>query len=289
MNSPFGIHTICYAPGMAASVDPAFRPFDVSANPEVNRRETAHMLNFWRQGRHRDFAVSGLLSPKFSEKTGLSGSAFIDFIRANPGYDVWFINPFPQYFYISFNIWEQGDFFHPGLCERAARVFSSAGINVDLAQFPRSTMDTLAFCNFWAATPRFWDRFMADVDALMSAAEALPQMLELAPYHLDKPAPYFPFVFERYFTTFLTRNRDIRVCPWRYSREETISACGTEIGYLFLRDWAPIIDRWDERGVYTPDQRQVFHGIQKFFGLTLTWRHLRKHAEKELGLAPAGA
>jgi hypothetical protein len=282
MDQSFGIHTICYAPGMAATVDSNFLPFDVSANPEVERREMAHMLSFWRQGHHQNYSVSGLLSPKFSEKTGLSGRAFIDFIRANPGHDVWFINPFPQYLYMSFNIWEQGEFFHPGLVKRASQIFSTAGMSIDLAAFPRGSAKTLLFSNFWAGTPKFWDRFMADVDTLTRTADSMPEMLELAPYHLDAPAPYYPFFFERYFTTFLIRNPDIKSCSWAYSFDETIRSCGTEIGYIFLRDWGPIIDRWDERGVYSPHQRQIFHGIEKFFGLILTWRHMKNQAQAEL-------
>lgn len=282
MNKSFGIHTICYAPGMAATVDPAFLPFDVSSNPEKDRREMAHMQAFWQLGLHRNFSVSGLLSPKFSEKTGLNGSTFIDFINANPDYDVWFINPFPQYLYMSFNIWEQGEFFHPGLIKRASRVFSTAGMEIDLTAFPRSTAKTLSFSNFWAGTPKFWDRFMTDVNVLMRATDSIPEMLELAPYHLDQPAPYYPFFFERYFTTFLVRNPDIKACFWEYTFDETIRSCGTEIGYLFLRDWGPIIDRWDEIGTYSPQQRQVFHGIEKFFGLILTWRLMKNQAQAEL-------
>ena len=87
-NAPIGIHTICHAAGMAAGIDPAFLPFDVSASPEPERREMTHMLTFWRQGRHRAYAVSGLLPPKFSDKARMSGQAFVDFIRDNPDLSV---------------------------------------------------------------------------------------------------------------------------------------------------------------------------------------------------------
>ena len=285
MNEPIGIHTICYAPGMAANVDPAFLPFDVSASPEVDRREIAHMLSFWRQGRHKDYAVSGLLSPRFTEKTGMSGRSFIDFIKSNPGYDVWLVNPFPQYHYISFNIWEHGEFWHPGLSDRANTLLTAAGLNLDVRTQPRSRPETLLFSNCWAGTPAFWDRFMGDIEALVMASSTLPTMLDLAPYHLDKPAPYFPFFFERYLTTFLTQNSDLRVCPMKYSFDDTIRRCGSEIGYVFLNDWGPIIDRWDQIGVYSDPQRQIFTQIQRFFGALLTWRHMKARAEAELGMA----
>src|ERR1700733_2169481 len=147
---PIGIHTICHAPGMVEAVDPAFLPFDVTAEPQAERRGTAHMLTFWRQGGHREYPGSGLLSPKFSAKTGIDGNVFTDFIASNPGYDVWFINPYPHYFYLSYNIWEHGELWYPGLCQRAAQIFAAAGINMDLAGFPRSTPGTLLFSNIWA-------------------------------------------------------------------------------------------------------------------------------------------
>src|SRR5271168_4912023 len=92
---PVGIHTICYKPGMADTIDPGFLAFDVTADPQIERRETAHMLNFWRQGLHQNYRVSGLLSPKFTSKTGFDGKTFHDFIDNNPDFDVWFVNPYP--------------------------------------------------------------------------------------------------------------------------------------------------------------------------------------------------
>jgi hypothetical protein len=277
MNGSIGIHTICYAPGMAASIDAAFRPFDASASPEAERREIAHMLAFWRQGRHREHAVSGLLSPKFGAKTRMSGTSFIDFIAANPGYDVWFVNPFPHLRYLSFNIWEQGEFWHAGLGERARKLFAAAGMEFDIAAFPRSTAETLLFSNFWAATPQFWDRFMAGVEALTKASETLPDIFDQASHYT--PTSYFPFIFERYFTTFLLLNSDVRACPWKHSFDETLQRCSSEMEYLLIREWAPMIDRWDARGAYDEDQRQIFRSLQKFCGL---FQNMKRHAEAAL-------
>ena len=282
MNSEFGIHTICYAPGMAASIDPAFLPFDVSATPEAERREIAHMLAFWRQGRHRDYAVSALLAPKFSEKTRLAGNAFVDFILANPDYDVWLVNPFPHYHYLSFNIWEHGEFFHPGLGGRANALFSAVGMDIDVTRLPRSNPATLLFSNCWAATPAFWDRFMGDVEALAAVADRTPQMFEPAPYNPNQRVAYFPFFFERYLTTFLAFNSDLRVCAWTYSLNEIVARCDSEMGSAFVKEWAPIIDRWDAAGSYSEQQRLLFRQIQAFYGSLLTWKETRRQAELHL-------
>ena len=269
-----------HAAGMAASIDPAFLLFDVSASPEPDRREMTHMLAFWRQGRHRAYAVSGLLPPKFSDKARMSGQAFVDFIRDNPGYDVWLVNPFPHYRYISFNIWEQGEFFHPGLCARANALLSAAGMDFDVTRLPRSTPATLVFSNCWAATPAFWDRFMGDIEELAKIADRTPQMFEPAPYNMTERVAYFPFFFERYLTTFLTYNSDLRVCARTYSLPEILERCDSEMGRVLVKEWAPIIDRWDAVGVYSERQRFMFRQLQGFYGELLAWEAMRQQAER---------
>jgi hypothetical protein len=261
MSEAIGIYTICYRRGMAEQVDPAFRALEVGASPEPQRREIAHMLNFWRRGGPREQAVSGLLSPKFTGKAGLSGRQFVDFIAANPGHDVWFVNPYPHELYLAFNVWEQGEFWHPGLLERAAKLFRNAGLPVELDSVPRSRPETLLFCNYWAGTPEFWDRYMADIERMAAAADHVPELFDAASY--APPATFFPFVFERYFTTFLTRHPEIRVCAWRHAQEALFPSRVRLTEEVAVRAWAPLIDRWDREGVYDEDRRQVFRAIQR--------------------------
>ena len=73
-----------------------------------------------------------------SEKTGKTGREFIDFIQANPGYDVYFINPFPQNAYYTYNVWVHGDYCHPGLMALAHRLFYLAGIPFNITGMGRN-------------------------------------------------------------------------------------------------------------------------------------------------------
>jgi len=246
---------------MVDTVDPDFLPFDVTADPQPERRETAHMLNFWRQGLHREYPVSGLLSPKFSAKTGINGKVFNAFIENNPDYDVWFINPFPHYYYLSYNIWEHGELWYPGLCARASRVFAAAGIAVDLTNFPRSTKNTLLFSNIWAGTAKFWDQFMTFVSTLSMHAEKIIDVFDEIPYENSKSV-YFPFIFERLFTTFLVMHPGIRA---RYANFQFahILDMTSQTDTLLIREWGAMIDKWDIAGIYNDDQRAIFRGIQK--------------------------
>jgi hypothetical protein len=257
-----GIHTICYAPGMAAAVDPAFLPFDVTADPQAERRETAHMLSFWRQGLHRQYRASGLLSPAFAKKTGFDGKMFNGFIDNNPDFDVWFVNPRPALFYLSYNIWEQGELCHPGLCERAAQVFKAANIEIDLGNFPRSTKGTLLFSNFWVGTARFWDLFMPFVEHISKHAEKIAGVTDQA-FYFGIRTSYWPFLFERLFTTFLLIHPEIRTRYIDFELPHILETSMSKIQTLLIREWAPMIDRWDAAGIYSEDQRSIFRGLQK--------------------------
>jgi len=265
---PIGIHTICYESGMADTIDPDFLPFDVTADPQTERRETAHMLNFWRQGLHQKYRVSGLLSPKFTKKTGFDGKTFNNFISNNPDFDVWIVNPYPASFYLSYNIWEQGECWHPGLCDRAAQVFKAANIAVDPRNFPRSTKNTLLFSNFWAGTPNFWDQFMPFVDNISTHAEKISGVSEQA-FYLRQNASYWPFLFERLFTTFLVMRPDIKVRYIKYEISHILQMSSAKIQTLLIREWAPMIDRWDMSGTYNEDQRAIFRGLQKLETLAI--------------------
>jgi hypothetical protein len=246
---------------MAGTVDPGFLPFDVTADPQPDRRESAHMLTFWRRGLHRQYQVTGLLSPKFTAKTGISGQIFNEFITDNPGYDVWFINPYPHYFYLSFNIWEHGETWYPGLRDRASKVFAAAGVMTDLNKFPRSTKRTLLFSNIWAATADFWDRFMGFVSAMSAHAETIGSVFDIVPYE-DGHAVYFPFIFERLFTTFLVMHPDIKARYANFQTAHILDMTG-KVDALLIREWGTMIDKWDSIGVYSDDQRAIFRGIQK--------------------------
>lgn len=257
---------------MADTIDPDFLPFDVTADPQIERREMAHMLSFWRQGLHQKYRVSGLFSPKFTQKTSFDGKLFTSFIQNNPDYDVWFINPYPAAFYLSYNIWEQGECWHPGLCDRAAQVFAAANIALDPRNFPRSTKRSLLFSNFWAGTPYFWDQFMPFVDHISTHAEKIPAIFDRA-FYVGQNVCYWPFLFERLFTTFLIMRPDIRVRYIKFEIPLILQMSRSKTQALMVREWAPLIDKWDIAGTYNEDQRATFRNLQKLEALSILDNH----------------
>jgi len=205
------IYEPLYRPGQTL-VEHAFKPLLITDNSRSAWREFAILVDMYRRGLHRQHRFTGLFSPKFGLKTGLSGAQFISFVQANADAEVCFVNPFPQLAYISFNVWMQGENAHPGLTARAQALLDACGIAMRIAEQPRHGPDLLCYCNFWVGTEQFWEDYVGGV--LVPIAE----FLETHPHstvsrdvlgetvHIP-PSPFLPFIIERLFSSYLSLTR----------------------------------------------------------------------------------
>ena len=219
--------------------EPAFRPLWTEGNAHADWREFYLLVEMYRRGFHRQQSFTGLMSPKFRLKTGVSGPQFIEFVDANSEADVCFINPFPYIAYLSFNVWMQGEYAHPGLTRRAQALLDAAGIKLTIADMPRHDLRLLCYCNFWVGSERFWDTYVGGV--LLPIAEFLEQHPQdpislnvLSPTSHSQPAPFLPFIAERLFSSFLSRPTDeltaraypmdlFKSCSNRFEKDMVIS------------------------------------------------------------------
>lgn len=208
------LHQIYYLPSQLPLLDPAFIPYNNTAN---RNREFAEFYIFekeYNRGKIRRDAITGYVSWKFGVKTGLTGKQFREFIEKNPGYDVYFVTPFITQAKLFRNVWLQGDFYHPGMLQLAQEVFDRAGYTIDLANQKHGRNTTL-YCNYWAGSREFWDTYMdfaAPIvkvlrNMLRSKTEA-QRLLTIAD-HTNKFG-YIAFILERVFSTLLSYNTAIR-------------------------------------------------------------------------------
>jgi len=258
-----------YRDGQDSEIDPAFVPHDGRRNARTDYREIALFLRLYHAGRHREATHTGIVSPKFGTKSFLSGSAFKQFIKAHPGHDVYFLNPFPQNAYFSYNVWTHGEFCHPGLTMLAQNLFDRAGIGFDIARMGRNAPDTLLYSNYWVGNERFWDRFMDLSLRLLQAMERLPAP-ERAPYFqhdasYHDPVPLVPFIFERLFSTLLLMDPSIRAFAYRHSRAEILRAASeSPEEYRIVLAFKDLIDEIDDAGVYDERTFHIFRSILEF-------------------------
>ena len=232
MSAPnIAIYEPLYLPGQQLT-EPAFRPLRLESNAYADWREFRIFIDMYRRGLHREQQFTGLLSPKFGLKSGLSGQDFLAFIEANTDADVCFVNSFPYLAYISHNVWMQGEHAHPGLAARAQALLDASGIGIDIAGVPRHGPDVLCYSNYWVGNERFWDAYVGR--ALLPIAE----FLETRPDHpasraVMEPtihleaAPFLPFMIERLFSSYLSLNRP--TVSFRAFPVDPVQSCLTDL------------------------------------------------------------
>lgn len=254
-----------YAPGQENKLDPAFVAVDGTRNARTEYREVGLFLRLYHAGQHKAAEYTGIVSPKFREKARITGSDFLRFVERNPGFDVYFINPYPVNAYYSFNVWEHGEICHSGLMLLAQELFNCAGINCNLYEMGRNTHATLLYCNYWLGNEYFWDRFMNLNVRILQAVERLsPRMrgrlFALDPQYPD-PVPMLPFVFERLFSTLLLMDPSIKGCSYRYSRDYIMECNQHE--QLIAGSFIDVIDEIDRRGEYDARDMAMFRALQR--------------------------
>lgn len=267
--------------------EPIYKPNQVLEEPEFtvyhhtsnekfrDWRELRIHIEIYRKSIHKKQDYTGVFSPKFRLKTKLSGFEFISFVKNNPGYDLYFVNPFPQMKYLSYNIWMQAEANHPGIVEAAQNLLNAAGIDINLNLQPRHDATTLAYSNFWIGNTRFWEEFVGGVlHPLATHIESNPNNPEVQrvfanTFHTD-PAPYLPFITERMFTTFLSINPQVKKINLNLP---PLEYCLTPEERKYVERMIPAIDQADATGSFPPELKDTMEkycktaaaAAQKFF------------------------
>ena len=157
----------------------------------------------------------GLLSPKFSIKCRISVSAFLDFCSLQSEADVIFINPFPQLPYLSLNTWMHAEAFHPGITHVAQNLLNAADIGLVIDDQARHGPDVLSYSSFWCGNQSFWDEYVGGILCKLSQyiiknPDCPAVIASLADTSHYDTTPYLPFITERLFTSFISKNKSIK-------------------------------------------------------------------------------
>lgn len=174
---------------------------EVGVMRRLYRSEHVNGLKYW-----------GTVSWKFQEKMSLNGKTLLGYILQNPDYDVYYCNPFVEVEALYQNLWVQGAIAHPEFLKICDAVFRGVGMNPAILSRPMPSA-LFATANFFVATPKFWDAYMAYIDTFLSKVEKLPKKLRdilftanADPGGLHNGVPYIPFILERLFSEFLAEN-----------------------------------------------------------------------------------
>ena len=217
INSPIRIFQIYFEAWQRELLDPAFYPLD-------NSRGTSELMEFavfeqlQKNAATQGASLWGALSWRFGEKTGMVGNDWVKQITDNPGFDVYFCNPYPANEGVYHNMWLQGEVSHPAFIEICKAFFVAAGLD-DKELTSIHSSNNFSAANYFVASPKFWELFIPYVKRVLVAADKKmnPQIRDILHSKVadDKGihagATYVPFIVERLFPTFMhTEGKDLK-------------------------------------------------------------------------------
>jgi hypothetical protein len=208
------IYQICYSQGTLAQVPEGFLTLDNTENTRADWREYWPIRNFLLNNYLSDDVLYGFLSPKFQSKTLLNHNSIQQFLDLHyQNEDVVSFSPFWDLTSIFKNIYEQGDFFHPGLAHVCKLFCDQFAAGLDTRNAITHSQNTI-FCNYFLAKKSFWNEWLNLGEKLFQCAEqnASPLANELnqtTTYGVQQ-LPMKIFVQERIATSALLLNSEIK-------------------------------------------------------------------------------
>lgn len=222
-----GVHQVYFRDNQKNRLDPSFLEYDNSNVLHKDLYEYGPMLDIYERGIYKENDYTGVFSYKFNTKCNLSGKTFKEFVLANPGYDVYFINPYPQLSYFYNNVWEQGECWHPGLKKTANILLKKLNICNRIDEVPRHDIDLASYANFWIGNKFFWDSYgkiLMEI-GLLFKKEEFKEILFKSTYHSNSTAPFFPFFIERLFSTYISLHTEIKCLAYSYTLRDIKGKC----------------------------------------------------------------
>ena len=175
---------------------------------QLKEFEYGVMRRLYRENDWENSTHLSVLSWKFEEKTKGNPEKLQKYLKKKPGYDIYIVNPYEGYYRVPFiyskfdNMWDQGEYFHPGMKKIASELFNSAGLDPKILN-KSHPKDFICYCNYWIANRKFWDLYMSYSERLYSAVYKSPTHLRnyflMQMFHMI--GGYFAYIFERLFTT----------------------------------------------------------------------------------------
>ncbi|HEY8027096.1 MAG TPA: hypothetical protein VIF60_21325 [Burkholderiaceae bacterium] len=166
------LYQIAYSDETWASVPKDFLALDNRANLRPDWAEYWPIRNFLLSETLDENALYGFVSPRFAEKLLCTAADIADFVASLPqDVDVAAFSPYFDFRVMFRNVFEQGEFFHPGLFDLSQRAFAEFIPGLNLHELTMSASNTI-YCNYFAAKPHFWRKWLALGERIYSMAES---------------------------------------------------------------------------------------------------------------------
>ena len=218
-----------YSSNIKVCQDDGFIFFDNIEGNVSHLREIVPFYNFVKDNHFSGKEYSGLFSPRFYEKTGLSSLDIRRFIKSNPNHCIYLFHPYPRELIVAKNFLSLAELEHPGISDAINSFWLwKFGCKAPEVNLP----DKNFFCchsNYFVANQFFWSEYK---DLIISYYEYIFAhgsylMTSFSPYSLSRSTdislPLAVFVFERLLTVFISSFYD----------------CKKVTNYCYATDWDP--------------------------------------------------
>lgn len=258
-----GIYQAAFSEAVREYIDPGFITLDWLHNPSPELRELAlhkHILDSRLYERHR---LTGLFSPKFFSKTNLTSAQVRRWIARNPGHEVYGFNGRSFVPYVAYNSIERGAFLFPGFEQGVRQVCREIGFDLP-AQPARQTNAQSLQCNYWCATPEFWERWGKEIvypifEIARRGNSLAGAVFSVTPYLSPTPVFLIAFIYEVLISNYIQAN-NIQSVMYPWSPEEILDLTLPEPVKGYLAQNIPWIDEVDRSRRWTPDARARLAG-----------------------------
>ena len=258
LRTPIGIYQPLFNEALGEYLDPGFIALDWLHNPSPELRELAlhrHILQSRLFERHD---VTGVFSPKFFSKTCLASREVKDWINQNPGHEVYCIDGRPFVPYTSYNSIERAALSYPEFEDAMRRVCRAIGFELPV-ELGRQTNRQTIHCNFWCASPSFWERWRKEIVLpILGLVQTDPllasRVFRRTPYRSRTPVYLIVLIYEQIMSFYIQlKGIDAAMFPWTEQRILGLDWLPPMRDYLANNiRW---IDEIDRRGRWTSDDR----------------------------------
>ena len=200
------VYQIFYDRESLRMLDPGFIPLDNTPNERPDWFEFWVIRKFLTENRLEEGAWYGFLSPKFKQKSGFSSDFVLSVLdRVDMHADVALFSPGPNVLAYFKNLFEQGEFRHPGLLKASRQFLDGIGFATNVEDLVTHSKNSV-FCNYIIAKPGYWAQWLKLADKFFGYVEngSGSDLARLTPHEYGT-APMKTFVQERFASLILAR------------------------------------------------------------------------------------
>jgi len=172
------IYQAYYQEDQLPNLDPEFTPFDNTVNPVNNLYELYIYKQVRELAEKAGDEMWGVFSWQWKNKLqGPTAKQILDHVQKSKdaGADVVIFNAYPWDEPEAYNVWEQGEWCHPGIAMLGARILDTMGEDYNLVMQPMDYTTYLA-ANYFVGNKVFWDGLLAFLDKFVAALDELDHL-----------------------------------------------------------------------------------------------------------------